>query len=778
MKADKYALNRRVFLSGTTGVLTAGLLAHQVGQAEAESDQAQSSDLSVRSAGGMSPLQWADFLAAQDLTWRTLPTKWSQGPFLGDGRLGSGVYAVNSNKSIKFTVQHAEVQDHRTSGGSAWGVPRLPVGHLLLTPAGVIKSVDWRLDLWNAELVGTITTDKGSLRFEAYVHSTLSVLSLSVTPSGGERVDLVFNAEKAIPPRAATEEPPSGYEFNADPAKKTSGGDQVVVQALRAGGQTATAYRVITEGAAGKRRLLLSVAHSFPGTTAEATALKAVRDAVALGGPALRTRHREWWNAFYPKSFLSIPDQRLQSFYWIQLYKVASGTRAGAPVMATCGPWLEPTPWAAVWWNLNVQLEYWLIHGSNHLELDSVATTLRDHADQLVRNVKSEYRTDSAGVGRSTDQHTSNVGSVAVPGGTGTSELGNLTWALHNVWLSYRHSMDKTLLADVVFPLLRRSVNYYLHFLTKGSDGKLHLPATTSPEYGNAPDANYDLQLIRWACRTLIDSAVLLKIDDPLAKRWKEVLDTLVPYPVDDNGFMIGTGVPFAKSHRHYSHLLAVFPLATVNWEQPENRALIEKSLKHWMGLEGAHRGYSYSGSGSISARMLRGDAALDYLVRMFDTSTKYPVLENTMYTEAGPVIETPLSAVQTVHDMVLQSWGGIVRVFPAVPAAWADVVLDRHLAEGAFEVTAVRKAGRTRFVLVASLAGEPLVLRPGIPGALTVRTPAGQPVKYVDRGDGTLEIALARGAEVLVHPRDAQPDLAIAPVPISKPGPRWGLPG
>ena len=89
------------------------------------------------------------------------------------------------------------------------------------------------------------------------------------------------------------------------------------------------------------------MAHSFPGTTAEATALKAVRDAVALGGTELRAGHRTWWNAFYPKSFLSIPDQRLQSFYWIQLYKIASGTRAGAPVMATCGPWLEPTPWAA-----------------------------------------------------------------------------------------------------------------------------------------------------------------------------------------------------------------------------------------------------------------------------------------------------------------------------------------------------------------------------------------------------------------------------------------------
>lgn len=29
------------------------------------------------------------------------------------------------------------------------------------------------------------------------------------------------------------------------------------------------------------------------------------------------------------------------------------------------------------------------------------------------------------------------------------------------------------------------------------------------------------------------------------------------------------------------------------------------------------------------------------------------------MYKEAGPVIETPLSGAQCIHDMLLQSWGG-----------------------------------------------------------------------------------------------------------------------
>lgn len=114
------------------------------------------------------------------------------------------------------------------------------------------------------------------------------------------------------------------------------------------------------------------------------------------------------------------------------------------------GPWLEPTPWPAAWWDLNVQLEYWLINGSNHLELDSIATTFAANRRQLINNVPSAYRTDSAGIGRSSDMFCNR--SVPTPGSSGTPEVGDFTWALHNVWLTYWHSMDDTMLRDTLFP--------------------------------------------------------------------------------------------------------------------------------------------------------------------------------------------------------------------------------------------------------------------------------------------------------------------------------------
>lgn len=397
--------------------------------------------------------------------------------------------------------------------------------------------------------------------------------------------------------------------------------------------------------------------------------------------------------------------------------------------------------------------------------------------------VAPAYRGASAGVPRATDIRlrtgpstlTSNGYGVGIPGrNPPTPEVGNLVWALHNVWLSYRHTMDRTVLRDILFPLLREAVNYYLHFLTPGTDGKLHLPATFSPEYGvDAPDCTYDLMLLRWGCRTLLDSARELGVEDPLSGRWEEVLAKLVPYPVDANGYMIGAGVPFAKSHRHYSHLLAVYPLYEITGRTAEERALIETSLNHWVSFEGALQGYTFTGAASMSALLGKGEDALGYLGELM----RRFIRPNTMYKESGPVIETPLSAAQSVHDMVCHSWGDVIRVFPAVPDAWRDLTVHDFRTQGAFLLSAVRQDGVTRWVRLVSEAGAPCVVRHGIAGPVDVRDGRGRLLRYEDAGEGTVRIALRRGDSALITARGDRPDPVVRPVTPNAPAAPWGLP-
>ncbi|MEU9171646.1 Tat pathway signal sequence domain protein [Streptomyces sp. NPDC048420] len=726
---------------------------------------------------------WRTVLDDADMVWQRMPTAWYEGPFLGNGFLGSGIYAEPDAETtaVRFNIQHSEVQDHRPEFGSLFGLARLPIGYFTLEPVGAITGLDWRLSLQNAELTGTLTTGKGTLALRAQVHNDRSVLAVEVTPSQGERgFRWVFHPADAISPRAAFKPLPDGYEGNPPARIADHDGITAAVQPLLAGGHHVTAWR---ERARGRTRTLyVHVAHSHPRTTALGRALQAVRRAEQLPYSALAVDHRAWWHAYYRKSFLSLPDARIQRFYWIQLYKTASAARRDAPVMATSGPWLEPTPWPNTWWNLNAQLEYWLIHGSNHLELDAITRALSEFRDNLTQETPAPYRTDSLGIPRTTDPRLVNGAAstlmgygVGIPGqDPPTPEVGNLTWALHNVWLSYRHTMDGTILRDVLFPLLRKAINYYLHFLEPGPDGKLHLPATFSPEYGgDSRDCNYDLMLLTWGCRTLLDSAELLGIDDPLAPRWREVLAKRVPYPTDTNGFMIGADIPFAKSHRHYSHLLAVYPLYEVTGRTPEERALIERSLAHWVGFEGALQGYTFTGAASMSALLGKGEDALGYLGELM---TRF-IQPNTMYQESGPVIETPLSAAQSLHDMVCQSWGGVIRVFPALPAVWKDLAVHYFRTQGAFLLSAVRQGGTTRWVRLTSEAGAPCVVRHGIAGPIEVRDGRGRPLRHADAGDGTVRIALRKGESALVTARGDRPDLSIAPVRPDEEAPRWGLP-
>ena len=305
---------------------------------------------------------------------------------------------------------------------------------------------------------------------------------------------------------------------------------------------------------------------------------------------------------------------------------------------------------------------------------------------------------------------------------------------------------------------MKESINYYLHFIKKEEDGKLHLPATYSPEYDTAEDCNFDLALLRWGCQTLLESARRLNIQDPLAETWEDILHNLTPYPMDENGLLIGKDMPYAFSHRHYSHLLAIYPLYLINKEQPGDIEIIEKSLAFWQSKPKALLGYSCTGASSISSAIGKGNDALAYLNKLFG---KY-LSSTTMYKESGPVIETPLSGAQSIHDMLLQSWAGKIRIFPAVPDKWKDIAYCGLRTEGAFKVSAKRKEGKTEFIHIKSLAGEPCIIMTDIANPIF----EGKRTFSVQSFDKNIyQVDLKKGEEVLIYSKGTAPEFIISPI-------------
>ncbi len=708
-------------------------------------------------------LDWERFLAPNDMEWVVKPVSWDEGAFIGNGLIGAMIYGEENAKKrhvLRFITGRTDVTAARTD--SPGFPPRVPVGEIDLELCGMIyHPTQLRLDLWNAEMRARVTTTRGEATLRSFVHSEEPVIAIELETSEGETdTGAVWYAHAEVDPVLRNADGVNLNQFIPEAQitrHAAANGVRVCYQEYNAKDGCTTAWKEVR--LSGTRRIFyFSVANGFDEKARE-DAAQAVENASNAKYEDWVNHHRAWWHAYYRQSFVSIPDGQLESFYWIQMYKLASATRSGKPIMDNQGPWLAPTPWPGTWFNMNVQMSYSPVYASNRLHIgESLVHALASRQEQLIHNVPVQYRHDSAGLGRSCSLDLR----CEVD-----DEVGNLTWICHNLWRQYRYSMDAEMLEHVLYPLLRRSINYYLHLLEEEEDGRLHLPATISPEYGSfmntrVRDCHYDLSLLRWGCLTLLASCESLGIDDPLEDKWRQVLEQLTALPVDETGFMVGHDTPLAHGHRHFSHLLAIFPLHLIGCDSVEEQQLIETSLRHWIRKEGDLRGFSLTGAASIAAILGRGGESLRYLKALM-----HIVKANTMYKEAGPVMETPLAGAEAIHDMLLQSWGGTIRIFPAVPEEWQEAAFHNLRAEGAFLVSAMRKNGATEWIRLKSLEGEPCRIRTGWTGRIRWRV-NGSGQEHSTELSAVAEpllLDLRKNDEVFLYQAESVPEFRIHPV-------------
>jgi alpha-L-fucosidase 2 len=116
-------------------------------------------------------VDWPKFLKPHDLRFDTLPQGWQQAPHFGNALIGSMLY--RGPDGLCLEVFRADVHDHRDEryGWAAYSRPHFRIGHFALHTVGNLAGCHWRKDLWNAELTGTITTDKGEIRIRHFVHA-------------------------------------------------------------------------------------------------------------------------------------------------------------------------------------------------------------------------------------------------------------------------------------------------------------------------------------------------------------------------------------------------------------------------------------------------------------------------------------------------------------------------------------------------------------------------------------------------------------------------------
>ena len=723
-------------------------------------------------------IDWPAFMRRHDMRFDKLPGGWNEAPHFGNAMVGSMLYRVDD--TIRLQVFRADVHDHRddTWGWTAYSRPRLQIGHFSLHPVGKLAGCRWRKDLWNAELTGTIKTDRGEIRIRHFSHAEDMAIVTELTPTAGEKGCLwtwhPAEARTSRPGYPTKESEIAGFAekygsqyaktlkvYTANPAGRLEKDDgiSVWIQDLLAGGQYATAWCEQIRGNA--RTHIVSIANSHPESTAARTAVSDVKRILALDRSGWEQVHRDWWQAYYSRSFVAIPDRGLESLYWQTIYRFGCTTRAGRCFVDTPGIWFQGKSWPYFTTDWNIQSAHWPVYAANRLEQgQALVDRLHDRREELIKAVRPvEWQKDSAylPIAVAWDMIGNREGDMRY-----YHLVGNLPWALNNCWSQYRYSMDDPMLREKIYPLLRRAINLYLHMVEPGEDGTLHLPPTYSPEMGVFADCNFDLSLFKWGCGTLLKASRRLKIDDPLIPRWRAVVERLPDYPADEHGFMLGRDKTSSANHQHFSNLLMIYPLYLANIEQKGAADILKRSFERARSTAGPgqRQAMVQAHAGPIGAAIGFGDGALDSLRRL--QGDLYP---NGLWYES-PCIESTLAAANIIQEMLIQSWSdpakeepGPIRIFPALPSSWKDVEFRDMRAEGAFLVSAKRDAGRTQWVRIKSLAGEPCRVRPDMKGEIRIKGDRKHKLEPVS--PGIFEIDLKKGEEVLLH---AESDPSIQP--------------
>lgn len=665
-------------------------------------------------------INWPEFLARHDPIWHKMPTSLNQGIVLGNGQIGAAM--TSTGNEPQWTIYRQDITDNRpftanSSTSPLFDTCRLQIGSFRFRTVGKVTDFQSRLNLWDALNTGTMTTDRGKIHWRAFVHAEKPLVLLEISTEGDEQdfrlewtplsntsarwenLKNKPNANKSIP---------ADYAPNPPVTREDTGGINISVHPLNAGGYFAVAWK---EQRPSKNQRIVIATIMPVSDHAKEDAIKTL-NTEDTSIPHLLESHRKIWHERYPASFVSIPDTRAEGYYWINIYKLYCATRADQPPIDVHGMWMGNSVWPNIWWNMNLQLAYACQTTANRLELaESLCSSLEKNAANLSYNIPmADWRADSAWVSRVSDQQLRSGSSAGWPL---HHEIGNLSWAMEAYWRQCRYAGDDQRLRENFLPLLEKCLNTYKHILQEKPDGKLHLPSTFSPEYGNAEDCNYDLGALRWDLKTLIGESDRLGINAEKISEWKALQEKITDYPQGPEGLWIGANKPLARSHRHFSHLLAFYPLGVLDWDKPEDRPLIQRSVDYWYGLftdpklkKEEFFGYSYTGAASMYAWMENGQRAQEALQGYLDNRAT----PNAFYTEG--TLEVGFAVCQSIHDLLLQSRNGIIRVFPALPETWRDVVFHDLRTDGAFLVSAARKDGKTAWVRVKSLAGEPCRIR------------------------------------------------------------------
>ena len=464
-------------------------------------------------------------------------------------------------------------------------------------------------------------------------------------------------------------------------------------------------------------------------------------------------RAATWWADYWSRGVVSLPDPVLEDIYYSGMAQFGAVARRGCPPASLQGLWTTDDgllpPWKGDYHHdLNTQMTYWPCYAGNQLSaglgfldwLWETRETCRDWTSRF-------FGVAGLNVPMTADLHNRQIGGWRQY----THSVSTGAWLAHHFYLHWRHSGDDVFLVERGYPYLRE-VCEFVEAISRERDerGFRSIALSSSPEVGdNRPEAwfesftNYDLTLFRWVLGAAAEMAeAAARPDDAMV--WREVVGQFPQLATTQEGeLLVGDGVTYPGHHRHFSHAIAIHPLAMlsgIDGSFDERRVAIatvgaigRASRDFWMGYSHAWFAALAAriGDGALARQSLRDFAAAFVFPNGFHANGDWKMRGYGKAPFGAFTLEGAMGAADAIQTMLLQSSPGKLRLFPAIPPDWTDVGFDEMRADGGIRVSAALQGRKlTRVVLRSEANGALQLAAFDLKSAASVRLIAGQAVE------------------------------------------------
>ncbi|MGA8186058.1 MAG: glycoside hydrolase family 95-like protein [Terriglobia bacterium] len=682
-------------------------------------------------------------------TFRHALPQWKNGLPVGNGTLGAQVwgtgpalyltldrgdvwdlrYQPNTRPTFNYSHlrqlvherRHDLIQHQMSSDVSPMAdiVPtRLSMGRLKISLPPDTQVERATLDMQHGEVRWLLSIHGKPVQYRVLASVAPDVILVTLDGVQGWEPDVRFDPIGALDPAVANK---LGYP---KPDSRTSGRFSWSTQSLLSSGAVTTAWTAERKGS--EWNLLITIPGQNDPHSVD-TARQTLSSALAEGIPKIVIQHHQWWRERWSRSQVHIPDPGLERLWINGIYKLASSSYGSVPagLQGLWPPDGELPPWRGDYHiDMNIQETYWPAYSSNQLDLAEplnhwLIATVAPEAREITRQF---FGVPGIWVGGALDVKGRLLGGQN-NWMTVQYWLGGGAWLGQHLWWYYAYSQDRQFLRQQAYPFLKEAALFYQNILKPGPDGRLHIPLSASPEYFSndlkawTPDPTEGLSLVRTLLRYTIQASEVLGVDQQKRTQWATMEQKLAPYPVDDSGLKVQPDAPFGRSHRHPMHLFPIFPGGDLNVEgSTEDRKLIARSIQNWIFRgTGEWTGWSFPYASLIASRVRRRNQALNEL-KIYEQAFIWPngFHVNGDYHRYGYstheyqpfTMEAECAFTAAVNGMLLQSWGGKIRIFPSVPGSWKNVSFENLRAQGGFLVSAEMVNGEMISASIASPKG------------------------------------------------------------------------